>query len=131
MEKILWILVFLILGYVLRKKISKCIKYLFIPQKRRIEGEYIKNWTEQTTIPVISTVGASEFNTQTQSSVTVDEHFMLLKTKNEDEITVKLPLLFSFVIENNLKNGKKFFSFLCKKYEWESESEVVKIIYIT
>ncbi len=128
---VLWIIFFLIIGLFFRKVISKIIKFFFVPQQDTIEGEFIKSWIEPTIIPASPTIGVFGYENPIQWPTTIDGHFLSLKVKGGKEITLRISLFFSLTIEKNLKEGKKYFSFLCKKYKWEEEPDVVEILSTT
>lgn len=127
MEKFIWILsavITVIIFYFLRKKIFKVITFIFIPKKCKINGEFIKSWKTPSFISQIE----PSVQYLNSSPVYVYRYFLSLKSEDCGKVDVEISLILLNKIKNKLKEGKKYFSLMCEKYEWEENPIVINVV---
>lgn len=124
MEKFIWILSLVIIGYLLRKKIFKVITFIFIPKKCKIKGEFIKSWKT----PFFVSMTGSSVQYLDSSPGYIYRYFLSLKSEDCGKIDVEISLFLLNEIKRQLREDKKCISLMCEKYAWEKTQSVLNVV---
>jgi hypothetical protein len=124
MEKFIWILSLVIIGYFLRKKIFKVITFIFIPKKCKIKGEFIKSWKAPFFVPMTG----SSVQYSDSSPGYIYRYFLSLKSEDCNKVDVEISLFLLNEIKRHLGENKKCISLMCEKYEWERNPSVINVV---
>lgn len=133
MEKFTWIILLIIIGYFLRKKISKVITFLFFPKKYSLEGEIVEVWEEKIPnfIPEINPLVSNIFESSygvVDNEYQRKEYYLKIKNEENEEKILEISFLSFYKIEEFKKHTKNLFlSISYKKYFWTNQIEILDL----